>query len=102
MVSYTSISSLERSWDIQDVDPYEEAALQAIEQVAPLLSLAYLPHPIELDEHDQCMFQNLRYITDSNPNEDSEKDLKEEENADYANEPKEEDLEEEDPKEEDS
>nr|GEX01808.1 putative reverse transcriptase domain-containing protein [Tanacetum cinerariifolium] len=53
MVSYTSISSLERSWDIQDVDPYEEAALQAIEQVAPLLSLAYLPDPIELDEHDQ-------------------------------------------------
>nr|GEU53261.1 RNA-directed DNA polymerase, eukaryota [Tanacetum cinerariifolium] len=50
-VSYTSISSPQRSWDIPDVDPYEEAALQAIEQVAPLLSPAYLPDPIELDEH---------------------------------------------------
>nr|GEV87208.1 transposon Ty3-G Gag-Pol polyprotein [Tanacetum cinerariifolium] len=51
MVSYTSISSPERSWDILDVDPYEEAALQAIEQVAPPLSPAYLPDLIELDEH---------------------------------------------------
>nr|GEW39452.1 hypothetical protein [Tanacetum cinerariifolium] len=37
--------------DIPDVDPYEEAALQAIEQVAPPLSPAYLPDPIELDEN---------------------------------------------------
>nr|GEX61687.1 reverse transcriptase domain-containing protein [Tanacetum cinerariifolium] len=51
MVSYTSISSLERSWDIPDIDLYEEAILQAIEQVAPPLSPAYLPDPIELDEH---------------------------------------------------
>nr|GEX94689.1 hypothetical protein [Tanacetum cinerariifolium] len=50
-ISYTSISSLKRSWDIPNVDPYEEAALQAIEQVAPPLSPAYLPDPIELDEH---------------------------------------------------
>nr|GEY66113.1 reverse transcriptase domain-containing protein [Tanacetum cinerariifolium] len=31
--------------------PYEEATLQAIEQVAPRLSPTYLPDPIELDEH---------------------------------------------------
>nr|GEU49662.1 hypothetical protein [Tanacetum cinerariifolium] len=39
------------SQDIPDVDPYKEATLQAIEQVAPPLSPAYLPDPIELDEH---------------------------------------------------
>nr|GEW64141.1 hypothetical protein [Tanacetum cinerariifolium] len=50
-VSYTLISSPERSWDIPDVDPYEKAALQAIEQVAPPLSPAYLPDLIKLDEH---------------------------------------------------
>nr|GEX86262.1 hypothetical protein [Tanacetum cinerariifolium] len=50
-VLYTSNSSADRSWDIPDVDPYEEAALQAIEQVASPLSPAYLPDPIELDEH---------------------------------------------------
>nr|GEU84490.1 reverse transcriptase domain-containing protein [Tanacetum cinerariifolium] len=50
-VSYTSISSPRRSWDIPDLDPYEEAALHAIEKVAPPLSPAYLPDPIELDEH---------------------------------------------------
>nr|GEV98619.1 transposon Ty3-G Gag-Pol polyprotein [Tanacetum cinerariifolium] len=101
-VTYTSISSPERSWDIPDVDPYEEAALQAIEQVAPPLSPAYLPDPIELDKHphaddDVPTALSLGYIADSDPKED----LEEEENADYANEPEEEDLEEEDPKEED-
>nr|GEU85315.1 putative reverse transcriptase domain-containing protein [Tanacetum cinerariifolium] len=50
-VSYTLISSPERSWDIPDVDPYEEAALHAIEQVAPPLSPAYLSDPIKLGEH---------------------------------------------------
>nr|GEW26889.1 lariat debranching enzyme-like [Tanacetum cinerariifolium] len=50
-VSYTSISSPERSWDIPDVDRYEDATLQAIEQVTPPLSPTYLPEPIELDEH---------------------------------------------------
>nr|GEY52892.1 hypothetical protein [Tanacetum cinerariifolium] len=33
------------------VDPCEEAALQDIEQVAPPLSPAYLPDPIEMDKH---------------------------------------------------
>nr|GEZ95570.1 hypothetical protein [Tanacetum cinerariifolium] len=50
-VLYASISSPERSWDIPDVDLCEEAALHAIEQVAPPLSPTYLPDPIELDEH---------------------------------------------------
>nr|GEV54476.1 putative reverse transcriptase domain-containing protein [Tanacetum cinerariifolium] len=49
-VSYTLISSPERSWDIPDVDPYEEAALQAIKQVTPPLSPAYLANPIKLNE----------------------------------------------------
>nr|GEZ79807.1 hypothetical protein [Tanacetum cinerariifolium] len=85
-VSYTSISSPERSWDILDVDRYEDATLQAIEQVTPPLSPAYLPKPIELDEHIP---------------EDLEEDPEEEENIDYANETEEADPEEEDPKEED-
>nr|GEV15435.1 hypothetical protein [Tanacetum cinerariifolium] len=127
-VLYTLISSPERSWDFPDVDPYEEAALQAIELVAPPLSPAYLPDPIELDEHvlvyvlepeypeylepptddfiakdqphaDDAVPTALSpcYITDSDP----EEDLVEEENANYANEPEEEDLEEEDLEEED-
>nr|GEX44062.1 hypothetical protein [Tanacetum cinerariifolium] len=80
-VSYTSISSPGRSWDIPDVNPYKEAALQAIEHVAPPLSPTYLPNLIKLDEHVPSP--------------------EEEENVDYANEPKEEDPEKEDPKEED-
>nr|GEW31309.1 hypothetical protein [Tanacetum cinerariifolium] len=68
-VSYTSISSPERSWDIPNVDPYEEAALQAIEQVAPPLSPAYLPDPIELDEHVP-----VYAIADSDPKEDPEEE----------------------------
>nr|GFC77037.1 hypothetical protein [Tanacetum cinerariifolium] len=82
-VSYTLISSPERSWDIPDVDPYEEAALHAIEQVTPPLSPAYLPDPIKFDEHVPVYVPNLTlspgYIADS----DLEEDLEEEENADY-------------------
>nr|GEW59604.1 hypothetical protein [Tanacetum cinerariifolium]GEW59606.1 hypothetical protein [Tanacetum cinerariifolium]GEW59767.1 hypothetical protein [Tanacetum cinerariifolium] len=130
-VSYTLISSPKRSWDIPYVDLYEEAALHAIEQVAPPLSPAYLPDPIELDEHvpvyvlepeyseyleplaDDIVAEDHphaddvaptalspSYITDSNPEEDSEEYPKEEESVDYVNEPEEEDLEKEDPKEE--
>nr|GEW41426.1 hypothetical protein [Tanacetum cinerariifolium] len=126
------ISSPERLWDIPDVDPYEEAALQAIEQVAPSLSPAYLPDPIKLDEHVPVYVSEPKYleyleppaddivaedqphaddavptalspgyIANSNPEEDPKEDPEEEENADYANEPKEEDPYEEDPKEED-
>nr|GEX86261.1 hypothetical protein [Tanacetum cinerariifolium] len=128
-VSYTLISSPERSWDISDVDPYEEAALQAIEQVAPPLSPVYLPDLIELDEHVSMYVPNPEYleylelpaddiIVEDQPHADDavpttlspgyiadsdpEEDTEEEENADYANEPEEEDPEEEDPKEEES
>nr|GEZ89064.1 hypothetical protein [Tanacetum cinerariifolium] len=117
-VSYTSISSPERSWDIPDVDPYEEAVLQAIEQVAPPLSPTYLPDPIELDEHvpvyvskpecskylelpaDDIVAKDQPYANDTVPmslspgyiaDSDPKEDLKEEDNVDYANEPEEED-----------
>nr|GEV59865.1 hypothetical protein [Tanacetum cinerariifolium] len=109
------------------VDPYEEAALQAIEQVAPPLSPAYLPDPIELDEYvpvyvpepeyleylkppandiphaDDAVPTTLSpgYIADLNPEEDLEEDPEEGENVDYANGHEEEDLEEEDSEEED-
>nr|GEU71202.1 hypothetical protein [Tanacetum cinerariifolium] len=103
-VSYTSISSLERSWDIPNVDPYEEATLQAIEQIAQPLSPAYLPEPIELDEHVPVYVSEPKFpeyleppakdiVAEDQPHTDDE-------NADCANEPKEEDLEEEDPEEE--
>nr|GEU74014.1 reverse transcriptase domain-containing protein [Tanacetum cinerariifolium] len=101
-ISYTLISSLERSWDIQDVDPYEEAAFQAIEQVAPPLSPAYLPDPTELDEHphaDDAVPTALSsgYIADSDPKEEPKEDLQG--RGAY---PEEEDPKEEDPKEEES
>nr|GEV78247.1 putative reverse transcriptase domain-containing protein [Tanacetum cinerariifolium] len=48
--------------DILDVDPYEEAALQAIEQVAPSLSPAYLPDLIELDDHVPVYVQEPKYL----------------------------------------
>nr|GEU36859.1 putative reverse transcriptase domain-containing protein [Tanacetum cinerariifolium] len=128
-VSYTSISSLERSWDIPDVDPYEEATLHAIKHVAPPLSRAYLPDPIELDEHVPVYVLELEYpeylepsandiVVEDQPHADDavptalspgyindldpEEDPEEEKNADYANEPEEEDPEEEDPEEKES
>nr|GEY32844.1 putative reverse transcriptase domain-containing protein [Tanacetum cinerariifolium] len=70
-VSYTLISSPERSWDIPDVDPYEEAALQAIKSL--ILMMLYLRH----------------YLQDTSLTRSPE----EEENVDYANKPKEEDPE---------
>nr|GEV25314.1 putative reverse transcriptase domain-containing protein [Tanacetum cinerariifolium] len=127
-VSYTLISSPKRSWDIPDLDPYEEAALQAIEQVAPPLSPAYLPDPIELDEHVPVYVLEPKYpkyleppaddiVAEDQPHayndvptalspgyitdSDPKEDPEEEEHDDYADEHEEEDPEEEDPKEED-
>nr|GEU66493.1 hypothetical protein [Tanacetum cinerariifolium] len=69
-VSYTSISSPERSWDILDVDPYEEAALQTIEQYPEYLE----PPADDIVAEDQPHVDNSvptalspGYITDSNP-----------------------------------
>nr|GEY54056.1 hypothetical protein [Tanacetum cinerariifolium] len=85
MVSYTSISSPERSWDIPDVDPYEEAALQAIEQVAPPLSPAYLPDPIELHEHVPVYVLEPEYLEYLEPPaNDIEEDLEEEDLEDES------------------
>nr|GEY08767.1 hypothetical protein [Tanacetum cinerariifolium] len=42
-------------------EPSQEAALQAIEQVAPPLSPAYLHDPIELDEHVPVYVPKLKY-----------------------------------------
>nr|GEV98427.1 putative reverse transcriptase domain-containing protein [Tanacetum cinerariifolium] len=61
-IPYTLISSPDRSWDIPDVDPYEEATPQAIEQVAPPLSPAYLPGPIDLDEHVPILMLMMLYL----------------------------------------
>nr|GEY03075.1 hypothetical protein [Tanacetum cinerariifolium] len=128
-VSYTLISSPERSWDIPDVDPYEEVAIQAIEQVALPLSPAYLPDPIKLDEHVPVYVPKREYpkyleppaddiVTEDQPHADDavptalslgyiadldpKEDPDEEENVDYANEPEEGDPEEEDLEEEES
>ncbi|GKE27762.1 hypothetical protein Tco_1443146 [Tanacetum coccineum] len=51
-VSYTSISFEARSWSIPTVDPYEEAARQALEQASPPLSPPHIADadPEELEE----------------------------------------------------
>ncbi|GKA30110.1 hypothetical protein Tco_0716355, partial [Tanacetum coccineum] len=86
-VTYTSVSSdlnepsswgipLEYAGDIPDMDPYEEVAQQG--QAHPL-SPAYVPDPMELDEHadDQPYAKDASptaespgYIADSDPIED--------------------------------
>nr|GEV23122.1 hypothetical protein [Tanacetum cinerariifolium] len=98
-------------------------------KVAPPLSPAYLPDPIELDEHVPMYVLGPKYsgyleppandiVTKDQPhaddvvptalspgyiaNSDPKEDHEEEEKADYANEPEEEDLKEEDLKEEES
>ncbi|GJR34933.1 hypothetical protein Tco_1210617 [Tanacetum coccineum] len=51
VVTYTSISSQARSRSIPTGDPYEEDTRQALEQASPPLSPAYVPDPIELEDH---------------------------------------------------
>ncbi|GKE57178.1 hypothetical protein Tco_1496363 [Tanacetum coccineum] len=41
-ITYTFISSEARSWNIPTVDPYEEAARQALKQASPPLSPAHI------------------------------------------------------------
>ncbi|GKD41918.1 hypothetical protein Tco_1266563 [Tanacetum coccineum] len=55
-VTYTSISSETRSWSISTKDPYEEAARQALEQASPPPSPAYVPDPVELEDHVPVLY----------------------------------------------
>nr|GEW22327.1 retrovirus-related Pol polyprotein from transposon TNT 1-94 [Tanacetum cinerariifolium] len=101
-VSYTSISSPKRSWDIPYMAPYKEAALQTIEHVTPPLSLTYLPDPIELDERVPVYVPETEYPEYLEPPADDIV-VKDQPHADDAEEdPEEEDPEEEDPEEEES
>ncbi|GJX65744.1 hypothetical protein Tco_0300087 [Tanacetum coccineum] len=50
-VTYTSISSEARSWSISTEDPYEEVTRQELEQASPPPSPAYVPDPVELEDH---------------------------------------------------
>ncbi|GKE97137.1 hypothetical protein Tco_1581992, partial [Tanacetum coccineum] len=98
-VSYTSISSKARSWSIPTVDPYEEAARQALEQASPPLSPAYVHEQVypeylaPSDDDISIKYQPLPadasptalspgYIADADPKEDPDEDL-EEDPADY-------------------
>ncbi|GKB94979.1 hypothetical protein Tco_0981116 [Tanacetum coccineum] len=96
-VTYTSISSVERSWSIPAMDPYEEAALQALEQAPPSPDyvpgfeyLEYLaPSDDEIPVEDQPIPADASptalspgYVADSDPEDDPEEDL-EEDPADY-------------------
>nr|GFA93359.1 hypothetical protein [Tanacetum cinerariifolium] len=111
-VTYTSISSdLDRpSWgillmnvdELLEMDPYEEVAQQG--HVLPL-SPAYVPDPMELDEHPHVddaspTAESPGYVADSDlMGEDDDEDL--EENPSEEHEPKDDDEDpEEDPKEE--
>ncbi|GJS51635.1 hypothetical protein Tco_0624997, partial [Tanacetum coccineum] len=83
IVTYMSVSSdsngpsswgipLDNAGEILDMDPYEEVAQQG--QAYPL-SPAYVPDPMELDEHPYAEDASLtaespRYIADSDPIED--------------------------------
>nr|GEZ11012.1 hypothetical protein [Tanacetum cinerariifolium] len=125
-VTYTSISSDsdEPSWDIplmnvdvlSEMDPYEEVTQQ---RHAPPLSPAYVPDPMELDEHvpvylldpehaeyhvpsnDDRQVEDQPYVDDASPIAESpghiaDLDSMEEDSIDYPNEPEDND---EDPKE---
>nr|GEZ88645.1 hypothetical protein [Tanacetum cinerariifolium] len=100
-VSYTLISSPERSWDIPDVDQYEEADLHAIEQVAPPLSPAYLLDHVELDEHVPVYVPKPEYPKYLKPPADIIV-VEDQPYADGAEDPEEEDPKEENPEEEES
>ncbi|GJS74709.1 putative reverse transcriptase domain-containing protein [Tanacetum coccineum] len=68
-VTYTSISSAERSWSILAMDPYEEAALQAPEQAPP--SPDYVPGPEYLEylapSDDEIPVEDQPLPTDASP-----------------------------------
>ncbi|GKA63211.1 hypothetical protein Tco_0762817 [Tanacetum coccineum] len=102
VVTYTSISydSNRLSWgiplvnadELSEIDPYEEAAQQ---RQAPPLSPAYVPDPIELDEHVQVYVSELEHPEYHVPTDDDIQ-LIEEDSIDYLDEPEDND---EDPKE---
>nr|GFA33203.1 hypothetical protein [Tanacetum cinerariifolium] len=98
-VTYTSISSDSDgpSWgipfmnagELSKMDPYEEVAQQG---QAPPLSPAYVPDPMELDEHveDQPYVDDASPIAES-PRHISNSDLMEEDSIDYPDEPEDDD-----------
>ncbi|GJR85810.1 putative reverse transcriptase domain-containing protein [Tanacetum coccineum] len=86
--------------ELPEMDPYEEVAQQGQE---PPLSPAYVPDPIELDEHvlaeDQPYADDALSIAES-PRHIADLELMEEDSIDYPNEPEDDDEDlEEDPKE---
>ncbi|GKF09754.1 hypothetical protein Tco_0043978 [Tanacetum coccineum] len=117
-VTYTSISSdsNKQSWSIPlvnvgellEMDPYEEVAQQG---QAPPLSPAYVPDPMELDEHvpvyvsepeyhapsdDDIQVEDQPYADDASPTAESPRhiaDLEsmEEDSIDYPDEPEDDD-----------
>ncbi|GKA14449.1 hypothetical protein Tco_0694095 [Tanacetum coccineum] len=95
IVSYTSVSSETRSWSIPTVDPYEEAARQALEQASSPLSPAYVTEPVYLEylapSDDDILVEYQPLLADASPtalspgyvvDSDLEEDL-EEDPADY-------------------
>ncbi|GJW89709.1 hypothetical protein Tco_0167262 [Tanacetum coccineum] len=127
-VTYTSISSdsngpswgipLVNAGELSEMDPYEEVAQQG---QAPPLSPAYVPDPMELDEHvpvyvpepehpeyhvpsdDDIQVEDQPYADDASPTAESpgyiaDSDSMEEDSIDYPDEPEDDD---EDPEEDD-
>nr|GEZ00354.1 hypothetical protein [Tanacetum cinerariifolium] len=120
-VTYTSISSdsdgpswgisLMDTGELPEIDPYEEVAQQG---QAPPLSPAYVPDPMELDEHvpvyvpepkhleyhvpsdDDMQVENQPYADDASPIAESPRNIAdsesmEEDSIDYPNEPEDDD-----------
>ncbi|GKC55875.1 hypothetical protein Tco_1083473 [Tanacetum coccineum] len=100
-VTYTSVSSdlNEPSWgiplvnagELPEIDPYEEVAQQGQE---PPLSPAYVPDPMELDEHVLLYVLEPKHLEYNVPSDDDIQD----DSIDYPDEPEDDD---EDPEEDD-
>ncbi|GJT80650.1 putative reverse transcriptase domain-containing protein [Tanacetum coccineum] len=71
IVPHTSISSEARSWSIPTVDPYKEAAQQALEQASPPLSPTHIAdaHPEE-DPEEETEEDPADYPTDGGDDDD--------------------------------
>ncbi|GJZ75363.1 hypothetical protein Tco_0639828 [Tanacetum coccineum] len=91
VVTYTSISSYSNglSWgiplvnvgELPEIDPYKEVAQQG---QAPPLSLAYVPDPMELDEHVPSMEDDsIDYPGESEDDDEDPKEDPEEDHTDY-------------------
>ncbi|GJX87593.1 hypothetical protein Tco_0339607 [Tanacetum coccineum] len=97
IMPYTSISSEARSWSIPTVDPYEEAARQALEQASPPLSPTHIAdaHPEEDPEDDLRGSLHIILLTKDDDDDESFEDDADNEDEEEASDKDDDDEEEE-------